>query len=603
MNKVNFLNDRSNIALKKEILNIDNSYSNPWDKLSELTQNSYDSIIRFIKDYGETIKSHKIEIEIDSKNRLIKVRDTGIGIKADKVKNMISPNNTDKENDDYSIGEKGVGLTYTIFSCNLFEIVTQSPTTYLSGRVSNGCSWKNGASDHIPEFEIIEEHSHKENIKETFTQIILKDVENVYDENEDIFNQSTEILEYIIRTKTVIGYLKGVFKEKVFNLDVQLTHITLDGKTKNINLLPQYMLPTDFFKASKVIDLEEFKKSASTLDDRQKTKKLKGKILRKIGSEQRAGRKINYYCVFVPSRNTWTNIGVQNKLSYKNEKNTDVSLFSGGIYIATKGMPTGIVLDTPIAGFSGYWPSFYIILEDDSIVFDLGRKTIPPRTKGLFKDIAKMLFNEFLPYIKYVTSDPEAKGGTNTTIQQYERSKMFEEIETLPDLGIDNIGYLKNPDNQEAGVVAIFHELVGAGILKGYNTIKTGYKQTYDSWTIYKIEEELIGENNRKFAKNGIMELQCVIEFKFKAESILDEFEKDIKFFTDIDLIVCWDVDEIAFSKQRVEVELIEDDDVLFYGSNYKLIWPGAYNLGAASEKYVLSLRKFIEDYKKYINN
>jgi len=91
--------------------------------------------------------------------------------------------------------------------------------------------------------------------------------------------------------------------------------------------------------------------------------------------------------------------------------------------------------------------------------------------------------------------------------------------------------------------------------------------------------------------------LPCVIEFKYKAETILDDFNGDIKYFTDIDLIVCWDLDENKFAKERVEVEQLDPEDILFFGSNYKLIWPGAYNLGSASEKQVLSIRKFLQDY------
>lgn len=600
MDKVDFLNNRGNIALRKEVVNISNSYNNPWDMLCELTQNSYDSIKKYVKNYGEITKKHKIEIEVDSKNRMIKVSDTGIGIEKDRVKEILAPNYTDKEDDGDCIGEKGVGLTYTIFSCNSFEIVTQSPTTYLKGRVEFGSAWKSLNHEKIPEFEIIEEREHVENVKDTFTQVTLMDVEKIYYENDDIFSTSTNVLEYILRTKTVIGYLKGIFKEKTIDLDVKLIHRNLDGNIKEVPLKPIYMLPTDFLNGSKVIDLEEFKKTASTLDDRQKTKKLQGKVLSKIGSEQRSGRKINYYCVLVPSRKTWSEISEKNQLLTKDDEGKDIPLYTGGIYIATKGMPTGITLDSPISGYSGYWPSFYIILEDDSIVFDLGRKTIPSRTKGLFKDIAKSLFNEFLPYIKYVTSDPETILGTNTTIQQYERSRMFEDISKLPDLGIDEILYSKNPDGQEAAIVSIFHELLGAGVLKGYYTLKTGYKQTYDSWGIYKINKEFVGEKCRVLANNNeIIELPCVIEFKYKAESILDDFEKNIKYFTDIDLIVCWDIDEVIFSKQQVVVELIDEDDVFFYGSNYKLVWPGSYNLGAASEKSVLSLRKFITDYKE----
>lgn len=92
--------------------------------------------------------------------------------------------------------------------------------------------------------------------------------------------------------------------------------------------------------------------------------------------------------------------------------------------------------------------------------------------------------------------------------------------------------------------------------------------------------------------------MPCVIEFKYVAEDIIQDLSSDIKFFNDMDLLVCWDLDEQKFAKNSIEVDQIAKEDVLFYGSNYKLTWPGSYNLGAASEKPVLALRKFIEDFR-----
>lgn len=595
---IDFLKERTNHSLRKEIINITDSYNNKWDNLAELTQNSFDSINKYIKTYGDEIKNHKINIEINSIDRSIRVKDTGMGIESRKVKLLLAPNSTDKDNDEGMIGEKGVGLTYAIFSCNLFQIKTQTTESYFEGEVRSASAWKKGAIEEVPKLEVILDNCYKS--EETFTEIYIRDVEKNYDEIDDIFFQDTSVIEYLLRTKTIIGYLKSIFKERNIDIKISLTHINNAGKRIDMQLRFEYMLPSDFINNSKIIDLEEFKKIAATYDDRQKTKKLIGKILRKVGSEQRYGRNINYYCLFVPTRNLWKDICNKNNLFIKNNKGEVIEyLYKGGIYTATKGMPTGIELDNPTTGYSAYWPHFYIIFEDDSIVFDLGRKTIPPKIKRLLKEIAKTLFNEFLPYIKYVTTDPDVVLGTTTTIQQYERSKMFDLIQKLPDLKIDKIPYLKNPDGQEGAIVAIFHELIGAGILRGYYSLKTGYKQTYDLWALYKINIDLVGENCSTMAniKDNIIEYPCVIEFKYKAESILDDFEENIKFFTDIDLIVCWDLDEINFSKQGVEVELIAEEDVFFYGSNYKLSWPGSYNLGNAGEKIVLSLRKFIMDY------
>jgi hypothetical protein len=117
-------------------------------------------------------------------------------------------------------------------------------------------------------------------------------------------------------------------------------------------------------------------------------------------------------------------------------------------------------------------------------------------------------------------------------------------------------------------------------------------------WALYKIDKDEIGTNYGKLANTkGMIEVPIVIEFKFSGEDILKDFERDLKFFNDIDLIVCWDLNEAKLGKQDIKVELIRKNEIFFYGSNFKLIWPGAHNLGSAAEKPVICLRKFVQDF------
>ena len=392
--------------------------------------------------------------------------------------------------------------------------------------------------------------------------------------------------------------MKKIFENKDLNIEITFTLKDINGDDNQIKFHPQYMLPEEFISSNNIIDLDSFKNLAATLDDRQKAKKLQGKAIVKKGSVYRANKRINFYSLFVSSRNVWKDISDKAKIYIEDNEGNKRYLYKGGIYVGTKGMPTGIRIEPPVTGYIGYWPNFYMILEDDTIVFDLGRKSVPNRTKGLLRDIAKQLFQEFIPFIQYATSDPAVKTTTTSTIQHYQKSKIFKELENLPDLNIDKINYLKHPDGQEASVVALFHELVASGILRGYYTLKTGYKQTYDLWGKYRVEKKLISPKFHHLANEyGMIELPIIIEFKYKAEDILSDFERDIKYFTDIDLIVCWDLDPLKFSKHNVKVEPLSEDEILFYRSNYKLIWPGAYNLGTASEKPVISLRKVVENY------
>lgn len=77
-------------------------------------------------------------------------------------------------------------------------------------------------------------------------------------------------------------------------------------------------------------------------------------------------------------------LDIEIQFTFVDDKNYGM-LLNGGIYVVTKGMPTGIVIEPQTTGFSGYWSNFIMLIEDDKITFDLGRKTIPSRTKGTLK--------------------------------------------------------------------------------------------------------------------------------------------------------------------------------------------------------------------------
>jgi HSP90 family molecular chaperone len=147
---VDILAEPSQSRLRKEILNICDSYSHPWDVLAELCQNSVDAIRRQRRLHGEATTPHQISVVIDSTDRSIEVRDTGTGLPADHLVSLLAPHGTDKEQDADEIGEKGVGLTYTIYMSDGYEIETRCESDTTTGCMKGAAAWKNGQSDVIP---------------------------------------------------------------------------------------------------------------------------------------------------------------------------------------------------------------------------------------------------------------------------------------------------------------------------------------------------------------------------------------------------------------------------------------------------------------------
>src|SRR5207249_917777 len=130
----------------------------------------------------------------------ISISDTGVGFAPGRFAELLAPHGTDKANHPDLIGEKGVGLTYTIFTANSYSIRTKSKSAHIEGHIYEGSLWRTGKVDQIPVFVVDVWTETNFDPKETFTEVSLSDVEEVYDETEDMFHQNLATLEYILRT-------------------------------------------------------------------------------------------------------------------------------------------------------------------------------------------------------------------------------------------------------------------------------------------------------------------------------------------------------------------------------------------------------------------
>lgn len=338
------------------------------------------------------------------------------------------------------------------------------------------------------------------------------------------------------------------------------------------------------------------------MSDAQKARALSGKCLKSQGMlTSEGGRPIYYYCFFVPSRDHWTQAAARNQLYLTTDpeatrENSDIQ---PGIFVSTKGMPTGIELPPPIRGGAGYWPNFLALLEHDSFTFDLGRKTVPGRSQGMLKDLALNQLNQMTRW--FLSAGPGRRTTTGPiAVAVAARENEFASLQAIANLGLREINYLKQPNGQEAAVVAIFHELVGKGLLLGYCGMGSGYKKPYDFWGKYRIDKSNLGQQIRDATEiRQQIDQNVVIEFKFNAASLIEDVTDQRKRFEDIDLVVCWDVDENAFQQAGITVSPFPPEEVFYYGSNYRLEWPGTYDLGNRSETPVISLRRFVEDLRR----
>lgn len=509
--EINFLQPGIS-EIRKSIKGIDDSYNNEWDILAELLQNSVDAVrLKYNESEDEEYKGI-INIYINSEKNMISIEDNGIGIGPKELPNLLKPFSSGKEIEPKTVGEKGVGLTFALFSSNQFEIKTGNKDGSRTAVVKDALNWKGGVDNKNLTMSVDDSD---EKVNGTIiTLSYMKDLE--------IFDLSNEQMKYLIRTKTAIGNTEKIWKD---DIDITVNYEFIDNQyICHKDELPfEYFNIIDKVSANEKISLEEFYEYSNDAmrSDRDKRTVLKDKIVYKKDTLKHSGnRLINYIAYFIPSRNAWETLNVtfgllpqdidDESLNDHLEKYYYARLDSG-IYTAVKGMPTGIGLNHPSTGNAGYWPNMFILFQDDKLSFDIGRKSIHGSQQNILKKHAKNIFNEFTKVMsRYGARSFSSEEGN------WDRDNIFESVNAMRMLDKNfkkNTVFEKIPNKQEAQVSAMFYEQIGRGKIKGLTLYTTGYKGKYD----------LYGRIKNKG--------NVVIEFKSELRNIHKDFSDEQKLF------------------------------------------------------------------------
>lgn len=568
---MNFLSPDTK-QIRHSIRDIDDSYNNQWDIIAELCQNSVDAVRKSSSDTG------LISIEVDCIKKSISIFDNGIGISPEVLPDLLKPFSSAKSDDDTTIGEKGVGLTFTLFACNDFYIKSGNANGVSSGCIKYAFDWKNRTDNSILELQ----HQILPNDSFQGTEIKLNQVTT----NCALFDLTCAQFYYVLRTKTAIGNTLSIW-DKDCNISVSLKFTDSNGNFTEQMVPFKYLEITEATGQNDFIDLDDFIKFASHPDttDQDKRRKLQDKIV--VLKDQvlhNNNRPIKYKAYYVPSRVDWESISIHQKLCTK-ENLEDISwrdnfsylLFHSGITASVKGMPTAISIEPPSTGAMGYWSNMFIIFEDKHIRFDIGRKSIHGQQSRIYKQYAKDIFNKLTRFVTKYTS------GNISETPEWERDSIFAELDSLLDINYSNTNFSKSPKDQEAAVAAIFYECIGNGSIKDICPITSGYRNKYDLYA--------------KWGKRNV-----VIEFKSQLSKILKDFTDQQKLFNEIDAIVCWDVteaDEKSFKDKGLRIEKIENSGILRTKSKSENFPHGTHLLllsGLTKPIYVVDLKTHLNE-------
>ncbi|PYV18016.1 MAG: hypothetical protein DMG21_06280 [Acidobacteria bacterium] len=155
-------------------------------------------------------------------------------------------------------------------------------------------------------------------------------------------------------------------------------------------------------------------------------------------------------------------------------------------------MPTGIVLPFPTGTTeAGYWNNFYFLVEAEWLSFDAGRKVVPGRTQEVIKRACKGIWDEMRVWkTRFVGHEGEESVDQFAEAQKVQTR--VDRVRGFPDLGLGKIPFAKVPQTEQA-TIAVFHEILGRGLLKGYQTFDINTASTYDAVVKYSLSGSDVG--------------------------------------------------------------------------------------------------------------
>ena len=248
--------------LRQNIISIQKAHTDQYRILTELTQNAIDAIRKRYKTINPAEQQQwqgKIDIYIDCRTKSIKVVDNGIGIEHDLVANVIQANSTQKDNDKDALGSKGVGMTFCLFQASEPKITTRHYKSEFGTETTleDPVGWKNNiAIDYFPKIH----HTTGKSSLEIGTTIELNNLQDnksgdeVY-KNTMYFEWGQKELEFVLRTKTPVGYTDGEncldikgYDKPFDKIDIFLHTIAIDSSQINKYIPFKYLTIEEVIK-------------------------------------------------------------------------------------------------------------------------------------------------------------------------------------------------------------------------------------------------------------------------------------------------------------------------------------------------------------------
>lgn len=555
-------------ATKRVVLNILRSYTGYYDVFSELIQNSLDAIDDKRNQNHLSYKPRLI-IEIDLSERLLRVTDNGAGMSLDQFKYCFRPNVSFKKRRE-GRGHKGVGATFLAYNYDFIRLQSKRDGRKFSACLVQGRHWAEDVGGAVPRPVFREGMFECEalNDEESGTSVEIK--LSSYRPNLSWLGATSASQWYdVLRLKTPLGGIYLHTPDRGVELDGKI-YVTdpAGSRTSKSFSRPEYFYPHDIPNLHKVKSINEIEERIGAIsgDPAQRLQRLGEDykrldavweiwqneqiiehpvLSRNLTDDQKEliGRhRIYIYGCFASTAKSWGDF----QLNYLKIRKSPLVL-GGGMQLASDFMTQGDPMVIPLTSTIGYQNNTHIVLHLIDGNPDMGRKVFQPEIKAVADELSRRVVDVFKGYLSLMREDTGAPSGkASNALFAYKMAQI--QYQTSNPLDFNAKGQrvaLSSIPQKEQDVIALFHELLGAQLVRGYEVLATSEHERYDSIirTNYTAEEnysknELLGVNETEI---GLGQSDPkVLEYKVDLDGLVADIESEKKFIKDVDLLVCW---------------------------------------------------------------
>jgi hypothetical protein len=596
-------------SIKGAVQTILSSYTGYFDLFSETIQNALDATEKKARE-GIIGYVPQIWIEINMKDASLKVIDNGCGMTLSEFLLCFRPNTTFKKGLNLR-GNKGVGATFLAYGYNYVNLQTKHNANSYSAVLRQGRMWiedEKGKTKSPAYEENTFDVQELLNEKSGTSIEIRLGGKNEKPKDFGYYGAVTAPQWYdLLRITTPLG---GVYFETPNPNTIPIINLTVTDKYENVTKI-QPQRRVEFYYPHEIPDINEKMlgdviKEYDKYEGSSQTKEKKvgnefknlnvlwdiwnsEEVLKnskfKFTEEQKTLMQEHNIIVYGAMVDSISTFKAANKAMGLNER----SVMKGGLQLATDGMPQGEIITIPLKRYAGYQFTTLIIVHFKKGNPDMGRKTFQPELTELAQELAVKITGIFIEHIEFLRPDTGSEKNLIPDRAKYDwirRIVNYREISQLNFKSIhQNFSYLCKPQ-EEQDAVAVFHQLIGCGIIRGLFFYCSEFNDKYDGLIEYNYEDEsyFFSNDNPLGVRNDIpLNLPSepkVVEYKYDFDSILNDITKEKKYFEHLNLVVCWKATGDYTKNLILKSLLLENEGNVrtIYGSTHVGYLPGLYS-------------------------